>query len=132
MKTVLTMKHLLYTLFLCLFCCASPSVFAQNDNEGDGDGNAPPSYPPKLPTAASMASVTQTSSSLQVIFLEETDNVAVEISRTDGTVVFVATGNMNENSYLIVDTRQWKQGNYTMRLSVKGKPTATAAVWVEK
>lgn len=120
MKTVLPMKHLLRTLFLCLFCCASLPALAQGD---DDDDKVSPSYPPKRdPGNVPSAAVVPSAASLIVIFLEYAEESQLEVCTTDGTPVFIATGAVSESSRIELDTRRWKRGSYIVRVKVKGKP----------
>lgn len=126
MKTVLPLKHLLRTLSLCLFCCASLSVLAQGENDGDG-GNDPGSPPPIRPINTT-AAITQSSTTLTVIFLEEAEATQVEVCNADGLPVFVTAGTVTANSRLLLDSRSWKRGQYTVRVSARGKAESVSAV----
>lgn len=131
MKTTPPLRHLLRFFFLCLFCCASLSVLAQGDNDSDRDPDSPP--PKKSPASApaATAAVFSTSGSLEVIFLEDVNDVEVEVLNEEGVTISVNVGTVDANSRLQVDTHRWKRGSYMVRVSVKGKPMSMSTVQLQ-
>lgn len=52
----------------------------------------------------------------------------MEVCNADGLPVFVTAGTVTANSRLLLDSRSWKRGQYTVRVSARGKAESVSAV----
>ncbi len=110
-------KRKLFSLCVGLVCLTVLPIPAISE-EPSVPGTPPKRIDGEPEATQAVAMVYQYPTDVQVVFLEDSDNVQLEVRKEDNTPVYQGAGSATAYSQLVLDARGWK-GRYTIRVKMK-------------